>query len=134
MWGRKASGARGPESLARGETLGNNGLVNLHHLAEARSIAYHRAVAERLRRDPALLEVARRRVEQWIEQGQPVAYYAHAWREVLSRSPAEILGFLVDQGERAVTLRQVTPFAGFLDPRERWRLWRQVRAELEPLR
>jgi hypothetical protein len=33
-----------------------------HRLAEQRSLAYHRAVLERLERDPSLVERARRRV------------------------------------------------------------------------
>jgi hypothetical protein len=38
---------------------------------------------------------------------------------------------LVDPSERGRALRQCTPFAGALDPRTRWRLWAQVREELE---
>jgi hypothetical protein len=40
----------------------------------------------------------------------------------------------VDESEEARALRQVTPFAGAIDPRTRWRIWREVRAALETSR
>jgi hypothetical protein len=104
--------------------------VDLHRLAEERSIAYHRAVAERLRREPALLEVARARVEGWLAEGRS-PFYAGRWRELLSRPLDELLAFLSDPGEDARAMRQATPFAGMIDPRERWRLWREVRQRFE---
>lgn len=33
--------------------------------------------------------------------------------------------------EEARELRQSSPFAGALSPRERWRIWREVRARLD---
>ncbi len=102
-----------------------------HRLAEERSLAYHRAVAARLRGEPSLLEVARRRVDAWIAAGGRSAPYARAWRELLDRPLPELEAFLVDPSERARELRQSTPFAGALDPRERWRLWAEVRARFE---
>ncbi|MFL5409375.1 MAG: hypothetical protein ACJ79O_26435 [Myxococcales bacterium] len=39
--------------------------MDLHALAEERSLAYHREVAARLARRPELISVARRRAEQW---------------------------------------------------------------------
>lgn len=107
--------------------------MNLHRLAEERSLAYHAAVADRLRRDPNLLDIARTRLAEWIAAGHSPAH-ARAWQEILTRPLDDILTFLADPGERARELRQFTPFAGFIDPRERWRLWREVRAgwESEP--
>lgn len=72
-----------------------------------------------------MLERARARVREWLSRF-PEAHYALAWDEVLRRSTAEIVAFLTDDGERATELRQSTPFAGALDPRERWRIWREV--------
>ena len=99
-----------------------------HRLAEVRSLAYHRAVAERLAREPAILERARARVRGWL-RSTPAPHYAVAWNELLSRPLDEIGEFLNDDGERARELRQSTPFAGVLDPRERWRLWRAAAGE-----
>ena len=104
--------------------MGSDGL---HELAEARSLALHRAVAERLRAHPELLEAARARVDGWRRDGTVAPYYASAWAELLAGEPEDMLATLVSTGERATALRQVSPFAGVVDPRTRWRIWRQER-------
>ena len=100
-----------------------------HRLAEERSIAYHRAVAAR-QREPAVLAQARARVRAWLARETP-PYYAQAWDEVLSWPLSRVIAFLVDPGEQARELRQSTPFAGAVPARERWRIWREVRARAE---
>jgi hypothetical protein len=96
-----------------------------HHLAEERSLAYHRVIAERLLRDPRILAAARRTVERWL-QDSPPPHYAAAWRAVLAGDAASVAAFITDPGERARELRQSTPFAGVLSPQERWAIWRAV--------
>jgi hypothetical protein len=100
-----------------------------HAAAERRSLRYHSAIADRLEAEPALLERARRRVEAWLRERTVAEYYAAGWRDVLASPAAEIRAFLVDRSERARAFRQVTPFAGALDPRERWRLWAAAKDE-----
>lgn len=102
---------------------------SLHELAEERSLAYHRAVARRLESEPEILDRARRRVDAWIHEGGRAVAHAQRWREILDRRVAEIAAVLTDEGEEARALRQSTPFAGVLEPRERWRLWREVRSQ-----
>jgi hypothetical protein len=97
-----------------------------HRLAEQRSLAYHRAIARRLVGEPALLERARARVAAWLAEGHS-PFYARAWGQVLSEPAETISRFLVSSTEEARALRQATPFAGALGPRERWRIWREVR-------
>ncbi len=97
-----------------------------HRIPELRSIAFHRLVAERL--DEELLATARDRVDGWISGGSPVApLWAERWREVLSRPLPEIARLLTEDSERMRDLRQVTPFAGAVEPQERWRIIREVR-------
>jgi len=81
--------------------------------------------------DERVLAVARERVAEWIRVGRPARYYAEAWDEVLTRPLDEIRAFLIDPSEHARALRQVTPFAGEVSPRERWKMWREVRAAHE---
>jgi hypothetical protein len=100
--------------------------VDLHRLAEERSIAYHRAIATRLREDPALLARVRARVAQWIARGDPHPAYGREWDRILKLPIDGIVAALVDPSERARALRQVTPFAGALSPRERWAIGREV--------
>lgn len=101
-------------------------VMNAHRLAEERSVAYHRAIAERLREQPEILESARRRVQTWASGGS-VPFYARKWAEVLAGDAATVAAFLVERSELADELRQSSPFAGVLRPQERWRIWRETR-------
>jgi hypothetical protein len=103
----------------------------LHQLAEERSLAWHRWVAAELDRRPAILTRARERVKRWRDSGEVATPYVDAWDEILSGSRDEIAARLVEDSERARALRQVTPFAGAIDPRTRWRIWREVRERFE---
>jgi hypothetical protein len=100
--------------------------VNLHRLAEERSLAFHRRVAEKLASDPAILARARARVDEWLQAGSVASVYATEWARLLAASPSVLSALLEDPSEHARALRQVTPFAGALSPRERWRIWREV--------
>lgn len=101
-------------------------MKNRHRLAEERSIAYHSAVAARLCAEPRLLENVRQRVAGTIGEKSRSAPLAEEWAAILSLGLPEICSFLVEDSERARELRQATPFAGMLEPKERWRIWRDV--------
>ena len=102
--------------------------MDLHRLAEERSIAFHRKVLERLQVEPAILDRARARTRGWLHRGEPHAFYARAWARVLELPPEAMAAALVENSERMRALRQVTPFAGALPPKERWAIWRQFAA------
>ncbi len=104
--------------------------MDAHRIAEARSLAYHLEVAGRLATRPELLERARDRVQAWLADGRS-PWYAARWQAILAQGTDAVVRILVDPGEDATALRQASPFAGVLSPRERWRLWREVRARCE---
>lgn len=106
--------------------------VDAHRRAEQRSLAYHREIATRLTEDPSLLRKARARVADWIRSGAVHPTYATLWRDLLNRSPAEIPSLLCADDETATAMRQVSPFAGALTPKERWRIWRSAGERAEP--
>jgi hypothetical protein len=99
--------------------------VEPHQLAEQRSLAYHRAIAARLVREPALVARARAKVAAWRAEGRS-PFYARAWERLLSEPTETLAQFLAADTEEARALRQATPFAGALEPRERWRIWKEV--------
>jgi hypothetical protein len=99
--------------------------VDPHRIAERRSLAYHQLVAERIRRDPRLIEQALARVARWLAEGR-APHYARAWQSVLSGSIEDVCRVVEADTEEARALRQATPFAGVIDPRERWKIWREV--------
>lgn len=89
-----------------------------------RSLALHREVAERLRRDPELLEAARERVERWLSDGSVHETWAEPWKAILDAGLEAVIEVLTDTAPAAHDLRQVSPFAGALDPRTRWAILR----------
>lgn|GEM_PF-870720 len=113
-------------TFAGSATLAYPSGVDAHRLAEERSLAYHRAVTERLRERPELLERARARVASWLARGAPHPVYARPWARLLALPLEQLTDALVDPSEDAKVLRQVTPFAGALSPSERWAIWKEV--------
>lgn len=100
--------------------------VTPHRLVAERSRALHVAVGERLQADPRLVEAARVRVRGWLETGAVAPSYAQAWDSLLARPLDDLVRALAEDSERMHDLRQVSPFAGVLDPRIRWRIHREV--------
>jgi hypothetical protein len=100
--------------------------VSLHRLAEERSLAYHRVVAQRLSERPEVLARARARVKGWLERGEAHPFYAREWARILELPADGLAAALVDPSEHGRALRQVSPFAGALAPRERWAIAREV--------
>jgi hypothetical protein len=91
-----------------------------HQDIDARSLAMHRLIAEKIRRDPALLEIARARVERWQTQPDRAdSRYVDEWARVLASGLAATLSVATEESERATTLRQASPFAGVLTETER---------------
>jgi hypothetical protein len=91
-----------------------------HDRARARSLAYHRAVAQGLRRP--IVQEAQHVLFRWEEQGRIDRRYADRWKELLERPVPEIRRALVDESQEADDLRQNSPFAGLLSEPERRRI------------
>lgn len=89
----------------------------------------HRAIAEKLRQDPELLKIARENIERWIGGGGATIPYWVKWREMLARPIEEIRVLLAVDNEEMRAMRQCTPFAGVLTPRERWAIYAQFPLE-----
>ena len=103
--------------------------MDLHKLATERSLAFHREIARRLVRDPAVLEMSRQRVKDWMSQ-TPDRPFVREWDRILAGRAESVAAFLVDRSELAEELRQSSPFAGVLDARERWDIWRETRERI----
>jgi hypothetical protein len=101
--------------------------IDPHDLALERSRVLHRRIAERLREDPDLLVAAKRRVARWRAEGSVALKWVEAWERWLALEPRALAERLGAGDQEACSMRQVTPFAGVVDPRERWRIWREVR-------
>jgi hypothetical protein len=91
-----------------------------HRPAELRSLAYHRAVAQRL--DEAIVQDARRRLARWRTQGRINPRYAQQWEGILGDTPSRIARRIARDTPHMRDLRQNSPFAGTLSEPERRRV------------
>jgi hypothetical protein len=89
------------------------------------SLEMAREVAERLRLNPQLLEMARANLTRWSRQNASVApllrCYAE-WEGILLRPVDEICDLLCSDSDDAQRLRQNSPFVGVLSPAEVWEI------------
>lgn len=95
-----------------------------HAFLDEFALAYHRAVADRLRSEPsAVLGHARRNLERWTEGdafGLGEQASLEEWRRILDEADVswliEVITGASDEGQR---LRSSSPFVGVLSPEER---------------
>lgn len=99
-------------------------VMDPHRRAQERSLVAHRLIATRLLEDPAVVERAKARLERWTREGRIHPEWSSRWNALLERPPQDIADFLVDPAQS--DLRQTSPFAGEIDPRQRWKVWRSV--------
>lgn len=92
--------------------------------ADRRSLALHRAVAQRLRTDPTLLDRARARHAQ--RRDALHRRWADGWDRLLALDAADLAVALSQDTPEMADLRQTSPFAGALPPRDRWQILREA--------
>ncbi len=100
-----------------------------HRLADLRSLALHRAVAAKLRREPGLVLTAQQRVVDRQADGSLHPTWAARWASLLALPVAELARALEADTPEMADVRQSSPFAGILTARERWQIWREVKAQ-----
>ncbi|WP_022930658.1 hypothetical protein [Patulibacter americanus] len=96
-----------------------------HGTPERRALAYHRAVAERLRR--ADVTEARQVLARWRSQGRVAEEYAARWESLLAQPLPVIRRAIGADTQDARDLRQNSPFAGMLSEAERRKILSEVR-------
>lgn len=99
------------------------------------SLELARRVAGGLHSHPEWLDIARSNLERWIHQNGDVPSLRHCydeWQEMLSRPVDEICGVLTAETEESQRLRQNSPFAGVLTPREVWQIKARIRHATPP--
>lgn len=87
---------------------------------DQRSLAFHRAIATRLADDPeTTLDRARQQLRLLTDNHAHAAPLLKQWHCWLSLPVAALINRMLDPGEHARDMRQVSPFAGALSARER---------------
>jgi hypothetical protein len=94
--------------------------MNPHSAIDARSLAMDRLIADRLRKDPAVLVKARAVLAGWLAScDDSVRPALEEWRAILDSPISAIIETLEGEDESSVRLRQSSPFCGILTPAER---------------
>jgi transcriptional regulator with XRE-family HTH domain len=96
---------------------------------ERRSLALHRAIAERLVADPAGTVARARATLKRMVRVAPTSQTLREWRVLLDRPVAALVDLVTDPSPWARELRHVTPFAGLLTAAERAAVYRAFAAE-----
>ena len=103
-----------------------------HEQTDEISLAMGRRIASRLSRQPELLRIARDNLDRWVKLNADAPGLLHCyaeWRGILDRPLEEICDLLRSDSEEGRRLRQNSPFAGVLSPREVWELKRRSHHE-----
>ena len=98
-----------------------------HQQIDERSILLHRAVAQKIRQNHDRLATARANLHRRAAQGGARTYWEE-WEALLDGPLVDLLAFMVSPSEEACRLRQRSPFAGILPPRERWKIYESFAA------
>ena len=99
-----------------------------HTDVDRRMLRLAQAIADRLRRDPSLVERAEKYINRRLDRASAAERKELLeWKQLLaSTSLAQLCRFLVDPGERAARLRQTLPFLDVLSKDERDRLFQET--------
>jgi hypothetical protein len=102
--------------------------MKTHIDIDRRSLAMARVIAKKIDADPMHrgLEQARSVCGNWCRQNPSDSVLQ--WQRILDGSWEEVRQILLDESQEGQRLRQNSPFCGILNPRERWRIYRDFTA------
>lgn len=115
-----AKALKGRKDDRSSKSVGNDA----HARARARSLAYHQAVARKLRKSQ--VDEAQHVLYRWRKEGKIDQHYAGQWEEILNQPIREIRRGIVEETQAADDLRQNSPLAGLLSEAERRRIVKEV--------
>ena len=95
--------------------------MRTHQEIDQRSLALHQLVAEKVRHDEALLEKANQILRRWRATVSPRTFvYLDEWQRLIDQGAEVCLAVAVEDSEHAAALRQASPLACLLTPKERF--------------
>lgn len=99
---------------------------------DARSLALHRLIVQKISRDQSLFEEVRETLDRYRSKGDLVSARCLAeWQPIVDLGIKAALIAAVDPSERGDALRSTSPFAGILTESERlsfFEAWKRSRA------
>ena len=95
--------------------------MRTHQEIDARSLAMHRLVAEKIRANPDLFQKAQATLARWRHTVCPSSQpYLQEWERLMHQGPDACLAIALEESEHADALRQSSPFAAILSHQERF--------------
>ena len=99
-----------------------------HRILDARSLAMHCKIVQKISHDPRLLEKAKANLSRWSANiDGPKPRYLNDWQEILERPWPTIAEMMTSMSEDATRLRSSSPFAGILSEEEREQIYAAFR-------
>ena len=100
-----------------------------HRILDARSLAMHCKIVQKISRDPRLLKKAQSNLSRWSAKTDgPKPRYLTEWHEILEKPWPTIAEMMTSMSEDATRLRSSSPFAGILNEKEREQIYAAFRA------
>lgn len=100
-----------------------------HEPIDRRSLELNRLVAEKIRRQPELMDRVRSSLDHTLIEprlSESCKDALREWQTILSLKPfEEILSLLVEDSDEGQRLRQSTPFTGIISQEERREIFRR---------
>lgn len=100
-----------------------------HRILDARSLAMHCKIAQKISKNPELIDIPLRNLERWRHRsgGKPPRYIDE-WQRILEQPWPKVAAMISSCSENATRLRQSSPFAGVLNSKERKLIYEAFRA------
>ena len=127
---RKRKRVAGLKNIRRWEPEDGAGVRQYsdHRILDARSLAMHCKIAQKISRDPELLDKAKANLKRWSAKSRdPKPEHLREWQEILERPWPEITELITRMSEDATRLRSSSPFAGVLTANERDQIYAAFR-------
>jgi hypothetical protein len=100
-----------------------------HRILDARSLAMHCRIVQKISRDPRLFKKAEANLSRWSAKiDGPTPRYMKEWQEILEKPWLTIAEMMTSMSEDATRLRSSSPFAGILSEIEREQIYAAFRA------
>ncbi len=96
-----------------------------HEIQDQVSLELARRIAEELPKHPEWIELARANLQRWSQQNKDAPALLRnytEWMQLLTLPVEEIARILTAETQEAQRLRQNSPFAGVLSPRQVWEI------------
>ena len=124
---KRDAGFRNVRSWISSDDDGRQGYSD-HRRLDARSLAMHCMIANKIDENRILLDIARQNLANWVEKSSgELPRYLQEWQGILGRSWPEIAELITSMGDEPTRLRSSSPFAGVLDSSERGKIYAAFR-------